>query len=112
MIAFVTTASLPAQAQVDFLVAMARNDGEQVQYALVVLDPGAGREIVQLYARALGVSFPVAMADSLTVAGGGPFGDVRAIPVTLLLDRAGRVAWRVEGRVAKSQEIRAAMRGL
>jgi len=47
-----------------------------------------------------------------TRAGAGPFGDVSAVPVTVLLDRAGRVVWRVEGRVAKSAEIRAAMHGL
>jgi hypothetical protein len=110
VIAFVTTGSLPAQAQVDYLVAMAKNDGDRVNYAVVALDNGESRELVELYAKALSIPFPVAMADALTRSGAGVFGDVSAVPVTVVLDRAGRVVWRVDARVAKSAEIRGAMR--
>ncbi len=68
--------------------------------------------MVALYQKALSIPFPVALADAQTLAGAGAFGDVHTVPVTVLLDRAGRVAWRVDGRVAKSDEMRAAMRGL
>jgi hypothetical protein len=107
---FVTTGSLPAQAQVDYLVAMAKNDGDRVNYAVVALDNGESRELVELYAKALSIPFPVAMADAQTRSGAGAFGDVSAVPVTVVLDRAGRVVWRVDARVAKSAEIRGAMR--
>jgi hypothetical protein len=112
LIAFVTTASLPAQAQVDFLVAMAKHDADRVHYAVVALERPEDRELVEMYGKALAIPFPVAMADPQTLAGAGPFGDVRGVPVTVLLDRSGRVVWRVAGRVAKSDEVRAAMRGL
>jgi hypothetical protein len=112
LVAFVTTGSLPAQAQVDFLVAMAKNDGDRVNYAVVALEPDESRELVEIYKKALAIPFPVAMADRLTREGAGPFGDVSAVPVTVLLDRVGRVVWRADGRVAKSDEIRRAMRGL
>jgi hypothetical protein len=112
LIAFVTTASLPAQAQVDFLVAMAKHDADRVHYAVVALEHPESRELVEMYRKALAIPFPVAMADAPTLAGAGPFGDVRGVPVTVLLDRSGRVVWRVAGRVAKSAEVRAAMRGL
>jgi hypothetical protein len=112
VIAFVTTDSLMAQAQVDFLVAMAKNDGERVNYAVVALEGRENRELVELYRKALSIPFPVAMADADTLAGAGAFHDVSAVPVTVLVDRAGRVAWRAEGRVAKSDELRVAMRGL
>lgn len=112
VIAFVTTSSLGAQAQVDFLIAMARHDAAQVNYAVVALEATAERELVELYKKALAIPFPVAMSDAATRAGAGPFGDVSAVPVTVLLDRAGRIVWRVDGRVAKSAEIRAAMHGL
>ena len=112
LIAFVTTDSLAAQAQVDFLVAMAKKDAIAVNYVVVALGPEDTRELVELYRRALHVTFPVAMADGATLAGGGSFGDVRAVPVTILLDRDGRVVWRADGRVAKSAEMRAAMAGL
>jgi hypothetical protein len=112
VLTFVTTGSLPAQAQVDFLVTMSGNDGDHVFYAVVSLDPRENRELVEIYRKSLGIKFPVAMADEATRAGTGPFGDVTTVPVTILLDRLGRVVWRVDGRVAKSDELRGAMRGL
>ena len=112
LLAFVTTESLPSQAQVDFLVAMAKHDADRVHYGVVALERPENRELVQMYVKALGIPFPAALADAATRAGEGPFGDVRGVPVTVLLDRAGRVVWRVAGRVAKSEEMRAAMRGL
>ena len=112
VITFVTTSSLSSQAQADFLVAMAKHDGDRVHYALVVLESQENRALVELYKKALSIPFPVALADSQTLAGASVFGDVSAVPVTVLLDRAGRVAWRIDGRVVKSDEMRAAMRGL
>ena len=82
VITFVTTSSLPSQAQVDFLVAMAKNDGDRVNYAVVAVEPPDSRELVELYRRALGAPFPVAMADSTTLAGGGAFGDVTLRTIT------------------------------
>jgi hypothetical protein len=112
VVAFVDVSSLPAQAQVDFLVAMAKHDAEKVNYAVVALEQREHRELVELYRKSLGVTFPVAMADASTLSGGGPFGDVTALPVTVILDRAGRVAFRVAGRVSKPDELRAALRRL
>ncbi len=112
VLAFVNTGSLPAQAQVDFLVAMAKHDADKVNYAVVAIEPREGRELVELYKKALGIPFPVAMADGQTLQGQGPFGDVSAVPVTVILDRAGRPVWRVDGRVAKSDELRKALSGL
>jgi hypothetical protein len=112
VVTFVTTGSLPSQAQVDFLVAMAEHDGDRTNYLVVALDPRENRELVEIYRKALHVPFPVAMADDTSRSGAGPFGDVTAVPCTVVLDRAGRVAARVDGRIAKSPEIRAALRGL
>jgi hypothetical protein len=106
VLAFITTSSLSSQAEVDFLVAMAKRDGERVHYAVVALEGAENREIVALYQKALAIPFPVALADVRTVAGGSAFGDVSAVPVTVLLDGAGRVAWRIDGRVVKSDELR------
>jgi hypothetical protein len=112
VISFITTSSLSSQAQADFLVAMAKHDGDRVHYALVVLESQENRELVELYKKALSIPFPVAVADAQTLAGAGAFGNVSAVPVTVLLDRSGRVVFRAEGRVVKSDEMRAAMRGL
>jgi hypothetical protein len=112
ILTFVTTSSLSAQAQVDFLVAMSKHDGDRVNYAVVALERRDDRELVELYKKGLSIPFPVAIADVQTLAGGGAFGDISAVPVTVMLDRLGRVVWRIDGRVAKSGELRAALRGL
>lgn len=112
VIALVTTGSLPAQAQVDFLVAMAKRDADSVNYAVVALEPRENRELVEMYRKSLSVTFPIAMADPKALAGASLFGDASTVPVTVVLDRDGRVAWRAEGRVVKSDELRRALRGL
>jgi hypothetical protein len=112
VLAFVTTSSLPSQAQVDFLVAMAKHDGDRTNYAVVAVEKGESRELVELYKKALSIPFPVAMADRQTLEGTGPFGDVSTVPVVVILDRAGRVVWRTDGHVAKSSELRAALQRL
>jgi hypothetical protein len=112
VIAFVTTGSLSAQAQVNFLVAMAGHDGDRVNYAVVVLEAPENRELVDIYRRSLAVSFPMATLDPSLALHAGGFGDVTAVPVTVVLDRAGRVVLRVDGRVVRSEELRKSMFGL
>ena len=111
VLAFVTTWDLTSQAEVDFLVNMAKNDERRVNYALVALEEPRDRELVEVYAQKLGVAFPVALGDKETIAGRGPFGDVHNVPTVVILDREGRVAWQKAG-LAKSDELRAALRGL
>jgi hypothetical protein len=112
VIVFVTTGSLMAQAQVDYLVAMSSRDGDKVNYLLVAVETRDNRELVDLYRKTLKVPFPVAVVDPVSAAAAGSFGDVTAVPVIVVLDRAGRTVLRTDARVAKSDEIRQAMRGL
>jgi hypothetical protein len=107
VIAFVTTDSLPAQAQVDFLVPMAKHDADRVNYAVVVV--GTDRELVELYAKSLSLKFPVAWLQPTQMAVAEAFGDISVVPVTVLLDRGGHPMWRAQGRVARPDEMRKAM---
>ena len=91
---------------------MAKHDGALVNYLAVALEGPDSREIVALYEKALSIPFPVAVADPRTLGGASAFGDVSAVPVTVVLDRAGRIVWRADGRVVRSDEMRGAMRGL
>jgi hypothetical protein len=113
VVAFVTTFDLERQAQVDYLAAMARNDGDRVNYALVALERPESRELVEGFRNFVkekfGVSFATALGDAATIAGGGPFGDVHVVPTTVILDRQGKLAWKHRG-LSKAEEIRAAMR--
>jgi hypothetical protein len=111
IIAFVATGDIVGQAQVDFLVAMAKNDGKKVNYALVALHPRKEIPIVEAYASALKVTFPVALGEPATMNADGPFGDIPAVPTIVVLDREGRLVWKHTG-LAKSDELRARLRSL
>jgi hypothetical protein len=114
VLVFVQPMDVWSLGQVDYLAAMAKNDGGRVNYDIVVLATRATREVVEAYKAYMhkrGIDFPIALADDATIDGVGPFGALK-IPTTVLLDRGGRIAWRADGRLAKSDEIRAQMKGL
>jgi hypothetical protein len=112
VIVFITTGDITGQAQVDFLVAMAKNDKERVNYALVALHPRKEIVLVETYVDTLKVTFPVALADpSATTSASGPFGEIAAVPTVVVLDRDGRLRWKHTG-LAKSDELRGHMHGL
>jgi hypothetical protein len=105
VLSFITTGETKAQAQVVFLVKMAENDGDKVNYAIVALQDPQARELVEEYAKFCHVGFPVAMGDPTKLATDGPLGNVSAIPTTVILDAAGRVVFRSSG-VISARELR------
>ena len=111
VIAFVTTGDIVGQAQVSYLVHMAKNDGDRVNYALVALHPRKEIVLVESYRKTLGVEFPVALADQSAIHAAGPFGEIPAVPTIIVLDREGRIVWKHTG-LAKNDDIRGHMRGL
>ena len=83
VIVFVTTGDLVGQAQVSYLVHMAKNDGDRVQYAMVALHPRKEAILVEAYKSTLGVEFPVALAEAGVMSDKGPFGEIPAVPTTV-----------------------------
>ena len=111
ILALVTTGDIVGQAQVDYLVAMAKNDGAKVNYALVALHPRKEIPIVEAYMSALKIEFPVALGDPSVMTPGGPFGEISAVPTIIVLDRDGKIVWKHTG-LAKADELRGHMRRL
>jgi hypothetical protein len=111
IIVFVSTGDIVGQAQVSYLVHMAKADGDRVNYAMVALHPRKEIVLVEAYSRTLGVEFPVALGDSSATHATGPFGEIPAVPTLVLLDRGGRLVWKHTGLV-KHDEIRRHVRGL
>lgn len=111
VIAFVTTGDILGQAQVDYLVAMSKNDGKKVNYAVVALHPRKEIVLVEAYISTLKVEFPVALGDASAMSAGGPFGEISAVPTVVVLDKDSRIVWKHTG-LAKSEELRGHMRGL
>ncbi len=90
---------------------MSKKDGDQVNYVMVALQEAKDRELVEVFARGLGVTFPAALGDQEMIEGAGPFGSLRAVPTTVVLDRAARMVWRHVG-LARPEEIREGLSGL
>ena len=111
LLAFVTTGDIVGQAQVDYLVAMAKNDGAKVNYALIAMHPRKEIVLVEAYMSALKVEFPVALGDASVMTPQGPFGEIAAVPTIVVLDRDGKIIWKHTG-LAKSDELRGHMKRL
>jgi hypothetical protein len=109
VIAFITTGDIVGQAQVSYLVHMAMNDADKVNYAVVALHPRKEIVLVEAYRKTLGVEFPVALGDASATHVRGPFGEIPAVPTVVVLDREGRLVWKHTG-LAKNEELRGHMR--
>jgi hypothetical protein len=110
VVSFVTTWDLSSQAQVDFLVPMSKRDRSAVNYLMVAVQEPQDREMIQVFTSHLHVDFPVAIVEKDNI-DGGPFGEIKAVPTTIILDRSARMVWRHVG-LARPEEIRAGLAGL
>jgi hypothetical protein len=80
----------------------------RINVLAVALEPPQNAPLVSVYRETLAIGYPVALADQDTLDGHGPFGDVRAVPALVLLDRQSRVVRRGVG-VSVVAEIEAAL---
>jgi hypothetical protein len=110
IVAFLATYDLASQAQARFLLGVFRRHAGTVRAAAIVLEPAENQPLILAFRDALKLSYPVAMGDETLIAGGGPFGDVHAVPSTVLLDREGRIVWKHTG-LAKEEELEQALAG-
>ena len=94
LIAFVASYDTASQAQVRYLKQLYRRHVPRINLAVLVLEPEHHRPLVQAFAEALQLPFPVAMADAATIQGKGPFAGMQHVPAAVLLDRDSREVWR------------------
>jgi hypothetical protein len=72
----------------------------RINVLAVVLEPPQNAPLVSVYVDTLSLGYPVALADQETLDGSGPFGDVRAVPSLVLLDRESRIVFKGSGAAA------------
>lgn len=109
VLGFVATYDVASQAQARFLTGLFRSHKPRLNVALLILEPPENQPMVEAFAAALGVPYPVAMADAATIAGRGPFAGLHHVPSVVILDREGREAWRRMGLVG-AEELENAVR--
>jgi len=91
---FVTTYDDVSLAMTRRLSELQRRRTPRFNALLVALEPAQNAMLVAVYRDSLPERFPVALADQSSLDGGGPFGDMRAVPGLVLLDRDGRLVYR------------------
>jgi hypothetical protein len=101
LVASYDTASL---AQTRFVEALYRRHRPRINALLLFLDPPENRPLIETYGSTVGVSFPIALADTATRAGKGAFPGLHHVPSVVILDRQGREVWRKLGLV-DTQEL-------
>ncbi|MBK9030547.1 MAG: hypothetical protein IPL61_04275 [Myxococcales bacterium] len=95
-----TTWSLAADLERDALAAAdARPDVTVIGLAL---DP-EGYPLVAPWRAATAVPYLIALGDDATRAGGGPLGRITQVPMTIVLDRAGRVTDRLDHQLSPAE---------
>jgi thiol-disulfide isomerase/thioredoxin len=104
VIVFVTTYDWASQAEVDFIVPIAKKNDPRVAFAMVALQSPSDRELVEHYRDTLGVTFPTALADVAGASSVG-FGEVRSVPTVIVLDASGKLVFHKEG-IVKGDELR------
>jgi len=107
-ILFVTTYDLASQLVAQRLESVIHRHVPRANAGAVVLEAPKYATFAAAYRSTLGLSYPVAMADSSTLTGGGPFGSIGQVPTLVVLDRSGREVWRRSG-VPDTREIERAL---
>lgn len=110
-ILFITTFDLPSQASAKRLDEILRRHRPRANGLAVVLEAPRYAEFVTAFSESLELSYPVAMADSATLAGDGPFGEIRQVPVLVILDYRGREVTRFPGVASERQIVDALAEG-
>lgn len=99
MIALVTTYDMGSQLLLRRVEEAVRSHRPRANAGAVVMEPPKYEVLIDTYAEAMDLSFPVVLADMATREGRGPFGSVEFLPVLLILDTEGRIVARHTGPV-------------
>jgi hypothetical protein len=111
VIGFLATYDRDCQAEARYLALLERHHSPRLNVVALVLEAPDNLPLVEAFVAFLGLTYPVAMADAPTIAGNGPFAGLHHVPSVVILDRAGREAWRHVGFVDQAA-LEAAVRAV
>lgn len=93
---------MTAHRDVEALLALSKGEPDRVVVIGVLLDP-EGYPVAAAWRRALGVDYLVGMASEALRQGQSPLGRLELIPTTVILDRGGRIAHRIDRPMAEGE---------
>ena len=99
LLVFVTTYDLGAQLVARRVEEVLRTARPRVNALGVVMERGTYLPLLETYAEATGLSYPLVLADGATFDGRGPLGDVDYVPTIVVLDDRLRRVFKLQGAV-------------
>jgi hypothetical protein len=105
---FITTYDLPSQAEAQLLREVLSTHKPVANAAIVVMEPPHSAALAQVWAEALNLKWPIAMASPLLLSGDSQLGRIGGVPTLIVLDRRGRLAARLDGAAGR-QAVRDAL---
>jgi hypothetical protein len=100
---FVTTYDLPSQAEAQLLRDVLATHKPLANAAIVMLEPPHSAPLAQVWADAIGLKLPIAIASPSLLAGESQLGRVAGVPTLIVLDRRGRLVAKNEGALTREQ---------
>jgi hypothetical protein len=92
---------VPSQLEARALSSLARRHAALINTAVLMRESVENKPLVEVFARSVGLTCPIAMVDGDALPEGSAFSGLRGVPSILVLDRAGREAWRHVGFVSE-----------
>jgi len=102
-ILFVTTFDLPSQLMAKRLDAVVREHKPRANAGAVALEAPNDAPLVDVFKSSLGLSYPVALANTTGFDEPSPFGRIDQVPTLVVLDRRGREVARAQGVVTERE---------
>lgn len=106
VLAFITMYDLASQVMVRRLEDAIRSFRPRANAAAIVLESPRYSELVPVYAAAMQLPYPIAMANFDTYQGVGPFAGISRVPTLVVLDKRGREVDRHAGEWSLAELLR------
>ncbi len=100
---FVTTYDLPSQAEAELLRDLLTSHKPRANGAIVMLEAPRAAPLAQVWADALGLKLPIAMASPNLLSGDSQLGRIEGVPTLIVLDRRGRLVAHAAGAQSREQ---------
>jgi thiol-disulfide isomerase/thioredoxin len=97
---FWATWCAPCRAEIPDFIALQKQYAKQGLVVIGASVDEGGADVVKPFAQKLGMNYPVVLADAKTQAA---FGGIEAVPMTFIIDRAGRLVKEHMGFVDKDE---------
>lgn len=107
IVVFLTTYGDASIVQARYVKKVFKEFVPRINAAGVFLERAENRPLARIFRDAVGLPFPLAMADAASIAGKGPFQGLDTVPTVVVLDPQGREVWRKTGIAAPEELARA-----